>query len=640
MGASVSVSKLCNFDKTSISNDRKIRYLEHTPFFQYLNEESIKEFAQCFPTTLRSRPGTNISLDSQRIYIVAEGEVDLSTSYPEEGTKVEARGYLCRKRQGDIVNVHQTKQDVKRRMTVKSNKVRDFAEEITISGCGDSDVLLLSSDMDALDTFIKSHPDLSKPFETISTTQIEDLLQTMIFLKGVPKSKLNVLAAMCRYEAFDSGQVVFEENSQAKKLYLVLSGLAQVVAKDLPSVPSLRGVRPNTASSTSSRSLPTSTFLEQSVALQRSLECSCDCTSLVESDEVAIAELTNGQYFGETALVFNIDRTCSVKTAEKSLFLTVHKTDFENFLKICPIEESLKAVIKQRMVSKLSSLGIPFLNGIPEDMISSLTSSVAINEVPSNHAVFCQGDVGDNFYIIVHGSVKVASKIEADTTIGDRIANEEGDGIKVARDMPTENNIGTLGPGQYFGEMALVNSDNALRTATVTSTQKSILLSIDKESFQTVFGSNRQVLAEFELRVMKGSAQLSHILAHSLGIASFRNFLEKEHAGENIDFWVAVNDFGNAMFDDAGGVVMIHSDSLEKAKRIFVTFCAEYADRQVNLPHKMVAELDAKINGDGGITPDLFNASQQEIYKLMEKDKFARYKNSDDFKVSCLSLMS
>jgi hypothetical protein len=94
------------------------------------------------------------------------------------------------------------------------------------------------------------------------------------------------------------------------------------------------------------------------------------------------------------------------------------------------------------------------------------------------------------------------------------------------------------------------------------------------------------------------------------------------------------------MFDDAGGVVMIHSDSLEKAKRIFVTFCAEYADRQVNLPHKMVAELDAKINGDGGITPDLFNASQQEIYKLMEKDKFARYKNSDDFKVSCLSLMS
>jgi hypothetical protein len=188
--------------------------------------------------------------------------------------------------------------------------------------------------------------------------------------------------------------------------------------------------------------------------------------------------------------------------------------------------------------------------------------------------------------------------------------------------------------------MALVNSDNALRTATVTSTQKSILLSIDKESFQTVFGSNRQVLAEFELRVMKGSAQLSHILAHSLGIASFRNFLEKEHAGENIDFWVAVNDFGNAMFDDAGGVVMIHSDSLEKAKRIFVTFCAEYADRQVNLPHKMVAELDAKINGDGGITPDLFNASQQEIYKLMEKDKFARYKNSDDFKVSCLSLMS
>ena len=87
-------------------------------------------------------------------------------------------------------------------------------------------------------------------------------------------------------------------------------------------------------------------------------------------------------------MVFNIDRTCGVRTAEKCLFLTVHKTDFENFLKICPIEETLKRVIKQRMVSKLSSLGIPFLNGIPEDMLSSLASSVSIGKVPKDHVIY------------------------------------------------------------------------------------------------------------------------------------------------------------------------------------------------------------------------------------------------------------
>ena len=558
-------------------------------------------------------------------YVVAEGEVDLSTSFPAEGSKVEAKGYLCRKRQGDIVNVFQTKKDVERRMTV-NKKLKELAEEIITVGCGDKELVLLCGDMDALDKFNKAHPELSKPIEAIYNNTIEDRLQNIPFLKEVSKSKLGVLAAMCRYEAFESNQIIFEEDSEADKLFLVLSGVAQVVAKNFP--PSVSG-----APSTSPSSSNAARITEQRLTLQRSLECSGDRKSaLVGTDEVIIAELKSGEYFGETALVFNIDRTCCVRTGEKSLFLTVHRTDFENFLKICPIEESLTAVIKRRMVSKLSTLGIPFLAGIPEEMISSLTNSVAIEEVAKDAIIFQQGDLGDKFYIVVHGAVKVDAVSADNEPAKDEqiIESVSSHGDSEGNDQATKE-IGTLGPGQYFGEMALV-AGHGLRSATVTSIHKSIMLSVDKNSFKRIFGSNSQVLAEFELRVLKSSAKLKHILAHSLGVASFRNFIEKEHAGENIDFWIAVQDFIEAM-TGKNNPPLSNAECLVKAKQIFIKFCADYADRQVNLPHNMLLEIDAKINGKDNITSDLFDASRDEIYRLMEKDKFGRYKNSEDFKV-------
>ena len=265
----------------------------------------------------------------------------------------------------------------------------------------------------------------------------------------------------------------------------------------------------------------------------------------------------------ETALVFNIDRTCGVRTVDKCLFLTVHKIDFENYQKICPdIEESLQRVIKQRMVSKLSSLGIPFLNGISDDMLYSLAKSETIEEVDNGHVVFQQGDVGDRFYIIVHGSVTV------DATPNTSSGENDGEYDQATTESEAQN-IGSLHAGQYFGEMSLLK-DCQLRTATVTSTQKSILLSIDKESFSTLFGSNSNIHAEFELRVLKDGASLKHVLAHECGVTSFREFLEAEHAGENIDFWVAVGEYQAIVREDESNL----DRRRDKAKDIFVTFCA------------------------------------------------------------------
>lgn len=348
MGSAISVQCARKSpSRTEILLARTVEVLKHTPFHQYLTSDNIQEFARCFLDTLNSSPGKKIDLDSQRIYIVAEGQVDLSTAYPEALTKVEAAGYLCRKREGDIICLKHTKENVRMKIPAKNKQIKDLSEDIIVTGSGDAEILLLCADMMELNNFIKAHPDLSTVIETITTAQIEDKLLLMPFLQQVMPSKLRVLAAMCRYEAFDSGQTVFEEDDQAEKLYLVLSGVAQVIAKETPTTRVLQVMA-------SKRNL----FSEQSVALQRSLECSCQKQTLEQSTEIVIAELKSGDYFGETGLIFNIDRTCKVRTYEKALFLTVHKVDFKNFLKICPMERSLEVVIKERMVSKLSSLGM------------------------------------------------------------------------------------------------------------------------------------------------------------------------------------------------------------------------------------------------------------------------------------------
>ena len=65
-----------------------------------------------------------------------------------------------------------------------------------------------------------------------------------------------------------------------------------------------------------------------------------------------------------------------------------------------------------------------------------------------------QGDAGDCFYLIQSGSVRV-----------------ERDGQELAR----------LGPGDYFGEMAVL--DQEPRSATLTASEDCELLKLDQEDF-------------------------------------------------------------------------------------------------------------------------------------------------------------
>jgi hypothetical protein len=98
---------------------------------------------------------------------------------------------------------------------------------------------------------------------------------------------------------------------------------------------------------------PQTLYLEQSVALQRSLECSCARKTSLQSSVIVIAELTTGDYFGGWL-------RCTQITWKNAYWLhfTLHEVDFKSFWLLCRngIDDTMKGVVKQRLLSKLSSL--------------------------------------------------------------------------------------------------------------------------------------------------------------------------------------------------------------------------------------------------------------------------------------------
>lgn len=100
------VSKQRKSKKLSIES--KLQCLKTTPFFLFLKDEILVEFAKCFQSTISCNSGDTIKIDSEKVYIVAQGELELKTVLPRPEGKIETRGFLCKKYPGDIIHQRQT----------------------------------------------------------------------------------------------------------------------------------------------------------------------------------------------------------------------------------------------------------------------------------------------------------------------------------------------------------------------------------------------------------------------------------------------------------------------------------------------------------------------------------------------------
>ncbi|CAL1593082.1 unnamed protein product [Knipowitschia caucasica] len=110
---------------------------------------------------------------------------------------------------------------------------------------------------------------------------------------------------------------------------------------------------------------------------------------------------------------------------------------------------------------------------------------------------------------------------------------------------------------------------------------------------------------------------LDLVLNHSYGLSAFRSFLQSEFSDENIEFWVACEDFKKTK----NPVKMA-----AKAKKIYEDFIQSEGPREVNIDH---FTKDVTLRNLVELSPSTFDVAQKRIYALMEKDSFSRFLRSD-----------
>jgi len=112
---------------------------------------------------------------------------------------------------------------------------------------------------------------------------------------------------------------------------------------------------------------------------------------------------------------------------------------------------------------------VPIFSELSDQDIASLAHLALRKRYPKDTVVFFENEEGDFFFTITEGRIKV-------TILGD-------DGREVI--------LSVLGPGDFFGEMALL--DNEPRSATAIAVEESELLSLHRGDFQSVLNDNRSI---------------------------------------------------------------------------------------------------------------------------------------------------
>ncbi|XP_075435588.1 regulator of G-protein signaling 3 isoform X7 [Ascaphus truei] len=112
---------------------------------------------------------------------------------------------------------------------------------------------------------------------------------------------------------------------------------------------------------------------------------------------------------------------------------------------------------------------------------------------------------------------------------------------------------------------------------------------------------------------LKWGESFEKLLIHKYGLAAFRAFLRTEFSEENLEFWLACEDYKK---------IKSHSKMVSKAKKIFSEYIAIQSCKEVNLDSYTREHTKGNLQN---INCNCFDLAQKRIYGLMERDSYPRF---------------
>uniref|UniRef100_A0A0X3PMS1 Regulator of G-protein signaling 8 n=1 Tax=Schistocephalus solidus TaxID=70667 RepID=A0A0X3PMS1_SCHSO len=172
----------------------------------------------------------------------------------------------------------------------------------------------------------------------------------------------------------------------------------------------------------------------------------------------------------------------------------------------------------------------------------------------------------------------------------------------------TANVRGRLSSFWRQAALAALRNQSRVNQAPVDSKPVNASLSILNELFPESWPTANQV--------ERWQDSFQNLLQDEDGLRVFREFLRGEFSDENIEFWIACQQYKS---------LEVGTKSRVQAQRIYDQFIAFQSQREVNLDCETRLQTESRLSEAG---PDLFDTCQRRIEALMEKDPYIRFLRS------------
>jgi CRP-like cAMP-binding protein len=213
-----------------------------------------------------------------------------------------------------------------------------------------------------------------------------------------------------------------------------------------------------------------------------------------------------------------------------------------------------KALLNIRLRDRLRLLwGLGFLRTLPPASINRLAHAARVREVPAGSAIVRQGERGDEFFVVAEGEAVVSVR-------------EAGEDALVER----------KGPGDFFGERALLGT--GVRQATVKAATPMKLLVFDQRAFWTELGGvvawESQVRAALQERErLRAVPLLSEATPRQLDLLAVKLAVQPFQRG---DVLMRQGDLGDAFYIVREGKVEVMAKDTGRSRRLSVLGPGEY----------------------------------------------------------------
>ena len=185
-----------------------------------------------------------------------------------------------------------------------------------------------------------------------------------------------------------------------------------------------------------------------------------------------VARLGEGDVFGELALLHDQPRNATVRAVTPLQLLVLGRADFDRLVRerFALIDRLKPALARQRLLAAM-----PLFAGLQPGELDALAARLEEQELPAGALVVRQGEPGDRFYLVREGDLVVS------------VTNEQRQPQPIAR----------LGPGEYFGEIALLRDQP--RSATVATLTPTRLFVLRKDDFDALLWGRGETARQLEL---------------------------------------------------------------------------------------------------------------------------------------------